>query len=71
MQTVGHDDPAAQFTQATALLSQGKAAEAIECLQRAVAIRPDYAEAHLMLAQALRSWAGSPSRPRAWKRASR
>lgn len=55
MQTVGRNDPAAQLRQATTLLSEGKPAEAIECLERAVAIRPDYVEAHLMLAQALRS----------------
>ncbi|HEX4523292.1 MAG TPA: tetratricopeptide repeat protein [Casimicrobiaceae bacterium] len=54
MQPPANSNPAAQFAQAAALLSQGKAVEAIECLERAVALRPDYAEAHLMLAQALR-----------------
>lgn len=47
-------DAAAQFRQAGALLAQGRPTEAIAHLERALSIRPDYAEAHFTLAQALR-----------------
>jgi predicted O-linked N-acetylglucosamine transferase (SPINDLY family) len=48
-------DAAAHFTQATALLAQGKLDAVVGHLESALSLRPDYAEAHLTLGQAL--WA--------------
>jgi len=46
-------DAGGHFARATELLKQGKLEAAVRHLERALAVRPDYAEAHLTLAQAL------------------
>ena len=46
-------DAGGHFARATDLLKQGKLELAVRHLERALAVRPDYAEAHMTLAQAL------------------
>jgi predicted O-linked N-acetylglucosamine transferase (SPINDLY family) len=46
-------DAGSHFARASDLLKQGKLEAAVRHLERALALRPDYAEAHLTLAQAL------------------
>lgn len=46
-------DPGDHFAQASSLLTQGHLQAAVGHLERALALRPDYAEAHLTLGQTL------------------